>query len=297
MVLRYSCAQATIRRQRRKTKLMKNPKAHQKCRLIYEFGILIQPLEELARAEQQPSPGAYRIAIAKVQAGEGAWRKEVKEFTTFAPDIFFSQQYNDISHVPERCMGTLSKLINEAADWRGFPKPEHLQLFVKKEVENTRVRFFEYIDRIPIEWEPVVFEANTPFTSYLRIKESIVSVKQRLHYFDRYLKSDFLTLFLASVGNAVSIRLVTTAGNAQYGVAGVAAVSNLARRQFTDFQLIEVSPHDLHDRNLRVDDQIFSLGPGVARAGMDLTNFGPSDCSPEAHDQLDLIIKNGRVVS
>ena len=102
---------------------------------------------------------------------------------------------------------------------------------------------------------------------------------------------------MASVENTVSIRLVTTAGSAQYGVVSVAAVSNLARQQFVDYQLIEVAPADLHDRNLRVDDQIFSLGPGVDRAGMALTNFGPSDSSPEAHDQLDLIIKNGRVVS
>lgn len=139
-----------------------------------------------------------------------------------------------------------------------------------------------------------MFEANTPFTSYLRIKESIVSVKHRLHYFDRYLKPDFFTLFLASVGNTVSIRLVTTAGNTRYGVA---AVSNLARQQFVDYQLIEVASTDLHDRNLRVDDQIFSLGPGVDRAGMALTNFGPSDSSAQAHNEFDRIIAGGRVVS
>ena len=82
---------------------MKNLKAFQKSQLIYEFGILIQPLEELARAEQPPWLNDYRIAIAKVQAGDGAWRQRVKEFTTFAPDIFFSQEHQDISHVPERC--------------------------------------------------------------------------------------------------------------------------------------------------------------------------------------------------
>ncbi len=142
-----------------------------------------------------------------------------------------------------------------------------------------------------------MFQANTPFTSYLRIKESIVSVKQRLHYFDRYLTPDFFTLFLASVEKTVSIRLVTTAGNAQYGVASVAAVSALAQQQFADYQLIEVAPTNLHDRNLRVDDQIFTLGPGVDRAGMALTNFGPSDSSSEAHNEFDRIIANGRVVS
>ncbi len=273
--------------------LMKNLKAHQKSQLIYEFAILIQPLEDLARAAQSLSVNHCRIAIAKVQAGDGAWRQLVRQFTTFAPDIFLSQEYNDISHVPERCHGELREIINLAVFQED---PERYKGRVEQVVVAARQRFFEYIDRIPIEWEPVVFEANTPFTSYLRIKESIVSVKQRLHYFDRYLTPDFFTLFLASVENNVSIRLVTTAGNAQFGVVSVEAVSNLARQQFADYQLIEVSPNNLHDRNLRVDEQIFSLGPGVDRAGMALTNFGPSDSSPKAHNEFDEIIANGRVV-
>lgn len=174
--------------------------------------------------------------------------------------------------------------------------PNRVKERVENEVERARDKFFEYIGRIPIEWEPVVFEANTPFTSYLRIKESIVTVKYRLDYFDRYLKPDFFQLFLASVDKTVPIRLVTTAGNAEYGVASVAAVSNLARQEFADYQLIEVAHTHLHDRNLRVDDQIFTLGPGVDRAGMALTNFGPSDSSAEAHNAFDQIIAGGRVV-
>lgn len=272
---------------------MKNLKAFQKSQLIYEFGILIQPLEELARAKQTPSLNEYRIAIAKVHAGDSTWRQQVTAFTTFAPDIFFSQEYQDISHVPERCRGALKEIINDATLQNN---PTQLKGRVEQEVANAREKFFDYIDRIPVTWEPVIFEANTPFTSYLRIRESIVSVKQRLHYFDRYLKPDFFPLFLASVKNTISIRLVTTAGNAQYGVASVAAVSNVARQQFSNYQLIEVPATDLHDRNLRVDDQIFSLGPGVDRAGMALTNFGPSDSSLGAHDELDRIIMSGRIV-
>ena len=279
---------------------MKNLKAQQKSELIYEFAILMQPFEELARAGQPPSVDKYRIAIAKVQAGDSAWRKQVRKFTTFASDLIFNKEFQDISHVPEQCWGALNNIINDRILKND---PNQLKERVEQEVANAQERFFEYIDRIPIEWEPVVFEANTPFTSYLRIKESIVSVKQRLHYFDRYLKPDFFTLFLASVENTVSIRLVTTAGNARYGVASVAAVSNLAQQQFDDYQLIEVSHENLHDRILRVDDrilrvddQIFSLGPGVDRAGMALTNFGPSDRSENAHNEFDRIIANGRVV-
>jgi len=135
-----------------------------------------------------------------------------------------------------------------------------------------------------------------PFTSYLRIKESLAVINSRLDYFDRYLKPEFFELFLATVDPNVAIRLVTTKGNITYGVAAVRAVANLARQQFKDFQLVEVSPAILHDRNLRVDDHVFSLGPGVDRAAMALTNFGPADGSKVAHDELDRIIASGAVV-
>lgn len=169
-------------------------------------------------------------------------------------------------------------------------------------MEFAKASFYAKIDHIPIDWEPVIFDANTPFTSYLRIKEAIVAVKDRLHYFDRYLKPEFFELFLATVDRGTSIRLVTTAGanssgsNAS-GVAAVAAVARLARQEFKDLQLLQVDPSQLHDRNMRVDDRIFTLGPGVDRAGMALTNFGPADSSPEAHGQFDELIARGTVVT
>lgn len=273
---------------------MKNLKAFQKSQLIYEFGILIQPFEQLARLSGTPTLNDYRIAIAKVQSGDGAWRQKVKEFTTFALDIFFSQEHQDISHVPERCWGELKRVINDQTLQN---EPGKVKEAFDKVVENARKRFFEYIERVPIEWEPVVFEANTPYTSYLRIKESFVSVERRLHYFDRYLKPEFFVLFLATIARDIQIKLVTTQGNSTYGVASVLPVSRLASQEFSDYQLIQVTPNDLHDRNLRVDNNIFSLGPGVDRAGMALTNFGPADNSAEAHKVFDNIIADGRIVS
>lgn len=272
---------------------MKNEKAFQKNQLIYEFGILIQPFEDLARAAQPPSLNDYRIATAKVHAGDDSWRQQVRNFTIFAPDILFNQEYQDISHVPERCRGALRSIINDP-DLHNDIAGIHRRF--QQELARARENFFQLIDRVPVKWEPIVFEANTPFTSYLRIKEAIIAVKRRLHYFDRYLKPDFYTLFLASVPADVSIRLVTTTGDARYGVTAVSAISNLAEQQFSDYRLIEVKPSEIHDRNLRVDDLIFTLGPGVDRAGIALTNFGPSDSSEGTHHEFDRIIAEGRVV-
>jgi len=273
---------------------MKNQKAAQKAQLTYEFGILMQPLECIATAPDTPSVGDYRIAVAKVQAGDPAWRQQVRAFTTFASDISFNQEYQDISHVPERCWQRIKGVINDESLQKDLPS---LQKRFAEQVQSAKTSFFELIEYIPIQWEPVVFEANTPFTSYLKIKEAIISVKKRLDYFDRYLKPDFFQLFLAPINRSVSVRLVTTAGNSQYGVRAVDAIARLAAQEFTDFQLIEVTPTELHDRNLRIDARTFTLGPGVDRAGMALTNFGPSDSSEDAHKQFDRIIAGGRIAT
>lgn len=273
---------------------MKNRKAHQKSRLIYTFGLRMAPLEDLINGEHLPSETDYRTAIARVQAGEAAWRMQVKEFATLSDDVFLSHEHQDISHVPERCCSTLKDVLHVGELVYDLPE---LKRNVEPVIARARTEFFEFVDRVPVDWEPVVFEANTQFTSYLRINESIELARHRLNYFDRYLKPDFFKLFLDGLDDQLSIRLVTTTGDAGYGVTAVSAVSRLAQMQFADYQLIKVDPSVLHDRNLRIDDQIFTLGPGVDRAGMALTNFGPADSSKDAHNELDQIIANGRVAT
>ncbi len=88
---------------------------------------------------------------------------------------------------------------------------------------------------------------------------------------------------------------MTTAGNSSYGFKGVEDISNLVRQEYSNYKLIEVDPKLMHDRNLRIDNMIFTLGPGVDRAGVAVTNFGPSDSSHTAHLAIDQIIQNGTV--
>ncbi len=273
---------------------MKNQKAFLKNQLIYEFGILIQPLDAIGKSSETPSVDDYRIAVAKVQAGDHTWRQHVKDFTTFTSDIFFNQEFQDISHVPERSWQRIKGIINDESLQQDLPS---LQKEVAEQVAFAKASFFELIEHIPVQWEPVMFQANTPFTSYLRIKEALALVKHRLDYFDRYFKPDFFELFLPFLDRSISVRLVTTAGNSRYGVSSIAAISRLASQEFSDLKLIEVSPSELHDRNLRVDTQIFTLGPGIDRAGMALTNFGPSDSTEYAHREFDRVISIGRVVT
>ncbi len=270
---------------------MRNEKAQQRDQLIREFGILMQPFEELAKRNVPPVLHDYRLAIAKVLAGDNAWRGAAKQFATFAHDVVFMSEWSDIAHVPERLRRDVQSRMPTLAN-----DPAQLQLETKMMLQNATDRFFHLLDSIPVGWEPVLFEANTPFTSYLRVREALAVVNTRLYYFDRYLHEDFFPLFLRTVPRTVEVRLVTTKGDATYGVRHVTPVSDLARQEFKNYQLVQVNAADIHDRNLWVDDQNFTLGPGTARAGFALTNFGPADSSPKARQDLEAVIGRGLVV-
>ena len=73
-------------------------------------------------------------------------------------------------------------------------------------------------------------------------------------------------------------------------------VSNLFRKEFTDYKLIEVEPNALHDRNLIIDDNIFTLGPSINQIGIKPTNFGPVDNKQEAETTLNNILEKGNVI-
>jgi len=243
--------------------------------------------------KKPPVVDEYRIAVAKVNAGDGSWRLGVKEYATFADDLILNEEFQRLSHVAERFMFKVRDLL---ADKEIIKDLELLQLTFSESLDETKADFFELVSQIPVTWEPEIFAANTPFTSYLRIKEALLIVKKRFEYYDRYLKPEFFDLFISKLKKTISIRLIITKGNKYYGVKGVAAISDLIRKEYSDYKLIEVSPDVLHDRNLRVDDNIFSLGPGADGAGMKLTNFGPTDSSQQAHAELNKVINSGKII-
>jgi len=212
---------------------------------------------------------------------------------TFGPDVFLHNEFQKTSHVVERSLREVNTQIDRAVQTNDIAG---LHLACANEVSRLKDDFSHCLAEVPVDWEPEIFPANTPFTAYLKIKDAVSSTTRRLHYFDRYLRPDFFDLFLRDLPRTIELRLVTTRGNGTYGTTAVSAVSAVARREFRDYQLIEVNPTDLHDRNVVVDDAVFSLGPGVDRAGLALTNFGPSDTSASAQTEFARIIGSGVVV-
>ncbi|HXJ16516.1 MAG TPA: hypothetical protein VNM68_04885 [Candidatus Polarisedimenticolia bacterium] len=95
----------------------------------------------------------------------------------------------------------------------------------------------------------------------------------------------------------VQIRLVTTAGGETYGVRVLERIAAVAKRQYPGFQLIEVGPELLHQRTVRIDQQIFRADQSFGHLALqDGPHFSAPNEDAGAHAELDRIIANGRVV-
>jgi hypothetical protein len=271
--------------------MAESDKASERSTLILQLGRLLAPIHNLAEKPTPPTSTEYQIAAAKFKPDLDKWRTEAHQFAIVG-GITFGHELDDIIRGPGDIIGSLATL---ARDTRTEPKAKQSKLQATlKQCEN---RTIAAIDRVPIEWAPRLLEERTPFNTYLKIRDAIGTAKKRIHYFDRYLDSDFYSLYLRDIDPSLEIRLVTTKGNQNYGVISVLAVSRLAAQEFVNYQLIECDPSSMHDRNLRIDDMIFFLGTSVKDAGRYPTNFSPGDNTSNGHSILDKILTKGMTVT
>lgn len=265
-------------------------KAAQRSTLIFQFGKLLSPLFELSEKTPPPTAAEYHIVTALCRPDMNRWCDEVDQFISFG-EYRLAYLFDDILREPDKLLHEMPKLAKNNAD------DVSRQVDFRERLMACRNRTLAAIDMVPIEWTPRLHEAMTPFSVYLRIRDAIGTAKRRVHYFDRYLDTEFFHLYLRDLCRFLEVRLVTTKGKTNFGVTNVLSLSKLAAGEFTDFQLLECLPADLHDRNLRVDDTVFFLGTSIKDAGTQPTNFSPADSSPGGHSVLDSIMTKGTVVS
>jgi hypothetical protein len=206
--------------------------------------------------------------------------------------VTFGHELDDIAREPWNLFSTLAGLARDAQT-----PPAAKQAYLRDELKKCEQRTIAAIDLVPITLAPLLLAQQTPFSTFLRIRDAVLTARFRLHYFDRYIDADFFPLYIRGLDRSVQIRLVTTPGDSNYGVQNVLAVSKLAAQEFSDFALLECTPGDMHDRNLRIDDKIFFLGPSLSAAGKYPTNFSPADSTPNAHLILDSILSKAKVAT
>jgi hypothetical protein len=166
-------------------------------------------------------------------------------------------------------------------------------------IDDVVVSIRAAIDAIPMSDPVTILPAATPFTTYLTLRAHCASARTRLELFDPYLDATPFHRYLSDVECGVSIAVVTSSdclgaqGGSNRAIARrdrIVAVSELfAEERPTHYRLLAAS--DLHDRYMRIDDQIFQLGGSVKDAARRAEyTIGKLDATAANHDALDQMI-------
>lgn len=267
---------------------MTQDKLAERTTLVLHLGYLLAPFRDLANAQAPPTLSAYRVAAARYVEDQPRWRARAAEFANVAGVVFQHELYE--IEAPVRALRT------GFTDFcRRNPDDASRQTHLREWVERIERDTLAAIDSVPIDLGARLFEERSPFSVCMSISDAMLRAKRCVHYFDRYLRPDFFPLYLRPLSRSLSIRLITTAGRPNdYGVVMVEPLARLAAQEFADLQLLQCEVAHLHDRNLRVDDQVFYLGPSIDDAGRHPTNFGPSDSTAAGHAVIDSIMSRGR---
>lgn len=263
-------------------------KQEQYSRALMHLGYILRPVEEMLICDRIPELKELSLLGSTLSAEAKQWH--LGELTTF-----FTVGATHMRQSHKQVLIKLSELGNAL---QRFPPPfaQPHRDALKEVVASIRAAIVDELNRVPLDYDPEITPPNMPFTVSLKISDAITTAQSRIHVFDRYLDDTFFPLYLRHVNRTREIRLVTTQGNSNFGVRNVDTLAMKAAGEFDDFQLIQVLPADLHDRNLRIDDQCYYLGPSVKDAGKSPANFGPGTSTPSSNAVLDDLISNGTIV-
>ena len=250
-----------------------------------EFWILVSPIYRLVSGSPAPLH-AYRLALAQIMGGHSEWTTRVMRFARIAPDIVYAREQSELSYLPRKLCRRIEEFLK-----RDDASPALVHGNLRELLNETEREFHELSANVPADYPPQVFQANTPFTAYLRISEVVSTVRHRLDYFDRYLHRSFYSLYLASVPRNVVVRLVTTAKHARR----LRHLSILAEKEFEDYKLQVLPESKIHERVLRVDSQFFTLGASIKDAASTYTtSFNLSDASTKTHQSHEQLLSEAR---
>jgi hypothetical protein len=268
-------------------------KAQQRFDLTVKLGMILGDVERMVKVPKAPPAFDYYHLAEILRADLNVWSPAVDEFarTESGGVLGFAYQLKKPLEELRREVLHLAKTDRACDAGR--------QTTLAAMLDRCRKELGKQMALVPLHWTPTMYAAQSQLTIYCRMRESLSSATQRVQYFDRYLHRDFFHLYLRDLPRHLEIKLCTTAGRPRedYGVCSVRLISKRAAAEFTNYELRRSTPAELHDRNLRVDAQIFHLGPSVEDAGRSPMNWTLGDSTPAGHKLLDDILSNATLIT
>lgn len=225
--------------------------------LLMKFGMLIRPISDLLDGSL---PGtAIRHVRARFRAEYPAFMQDVIQVCRPSEQLRYDQELNAIKRKAWQLDEVMQELVSGQL-------PESLTGTFDEIVAVTS----DLIREIPADDPSSILPPASPFRAYKIIRALCAGARARLELFDPWADGDTLIRYLSEVSPTVTVRLLTTskALRGGQGVQGMrlSSISALLQVERGDLYALLIN-ETLHDRHLRVDDEVFHLGGSVKDAG------------------------------
>lgn len=227
----------------------------QQTDLLIQFGAFVGPVLEMVKDLPSVPPIRRKKISAKYLHDLDPFQRLVMTFCQGEPGHDYSEDWKN-AHFEMLC------LRNDL--FGGKLNDEQLAESVNKRVTIIR----DSIMAIPVEVDPQIFSAQTPFATYRFINNLLMTSIREVVWQDPYFGKSLFHRHLVHVPDNVPIKLVTSLDSGtnkkdKQRIDEFLDVSSLFAVERTATRYSLVRNDDFHDRWLRCDDVIYNLGPSV----------------------------------
>lgn len=226
----------------------------QQAELLISFGELIAPLEELVIHPDEQTEKTRSKACAKYTNDRPRFYETLNKFCKGEKGHNYSVESSAITQTLNGFTNQLFKLREDTEQLKN--RLQEIRNIVKKNILS-----------IPCELDTEIFEANSPFTVYIKLRSIVECANTQLTFIDPYISAGLIRRYFHYIPNNINITVITKCRTGGTEFNDFIDLSSLFanERGFSKYRLM-YHP-DPHDRLLKCDDDVYHLGGSIKDAG------------------------------
>lgn len=257
----------------------------QQAEMIFRLGRLLGPLELAASDPSRFDADEQERVRARFLADLPKFYHEIVQFCNGEPGHRYGRQHDVIA----RCYNDLQNKVVHTQRIEELRSP----------LQVNRERIIEQVLSIPVPVDSTIYEAQTPFSTYCLVRDLCTTVGQQLVWLDRYFEQTVFHRFFTDTRATAQVILVTLPSSTlrsrgdRTRHAEFMDVSKLFAQQRgpQGYRLIENG--NFHDRWLRCDNKLFTLGGSIKDLDRGPFTISRLDSSEPNKRQFDEAVTQG----
>jgi len=231
--------------------------------LLFRLARLFGPVQDLVARGRDATTDERMRALARYSAEYDTLITDFRTFSTSEPGHNYLAQYQQFHNA---VYGFAQSVATN---------PDQIEKFLDDAVAKAK----DALKTIPVSGDSEIFETNTPFTTYGRLKTLCNLARSQITFVDRFLDQSVFYRYLRDIDSTVVVTLV---GPRRAFTNEFLDVSHLFAREHgpAKYRLVSVPYNNIHDRWLYVDSHLYHLGNSSAHAAM-INDFTISQVDPK----------------